>query len=79
MARKSFNERYETEVSVHVLEHGLAAVPAEVGRRQTVPVACWLGPDVGAVMHVRWSEASGEIDDYLDSVGPGSSGRMAGG
>ena len=65
MARESFDERHETEVSVHVLEHGLAAVPAEVGLGQTVPVAYWLGPDLGAVMHIRWSAASGEVDDHL--------------
>jgi hypothetical protein len=64
MAR-DFNERYDLERTVRVLEHGFSSFEPVVGPRQTVPVAYWRGPDLCAVMHVRWSAGTGEIDDGL--------------
>ncbi len=61
----SFDREDETAATISVLDHGLPALPAEVGPNQTVPVSSWVGRDVGVVMQVRWSGSTGEIDDFL--------------
>jgi hypothetical protein len=33
-----------------VLDHGLVPLPAELGDGDAVPVACWVGPQVGVVL-----------------------------
>lgn len=53
------------EWSVWVLDHGLPEPPRSVDRDQSVPVARWVGPRFGAVLHVRWFHTGGPDEDFL--------------
>src|SRR5438874_144532 len=65
----SWDEEYMTEWSLWSLLHGLPALPADVVRGESVPVARWVGPRYGAVMHVQWQwrldADDAEEDDYI--------------
>jgi hypothetical protein len=55
----------EVDWSVWVLEHGLPDLPAVLGIGDVIPVARWIGPDLGGVLYVRhlaWGEPTD--DDY---------------
>jgi hypothetical protein len=64
-------ESFDTELIAgwgeSVLEHGLPELPEVVARGESVPVACWAGPVVGAVHYVRHSE-----DDDEEHAGAGA-------
>lgn len=46
-----------------VLDHGLPKLPDELGEDETVPVAYWSGPFIGAVMFRSWWPSAGDDDD----------------
>jgi hypothetical protein len=62
----SFDGVLQSDWTIWVLDHGLPSLPQSPAIGTVVPVARWVGPEVGAVLHVRFFED--EIDgEELDS------------
>ncbi|MEI4278796.1 hypothetical protein [Klenkia terrae] len=53
MQPPSFDDRFSGAWSSWVLEHGLPAIPDQLGDGESVPVSWWSGPDTAAVLHLR--------------------------
>jgi hypothetical protein len=62
MQPRSFDEQLMTEWSLWVLDHGLPPLPDRVAFGDSVPIAYWAGPLVGAVSHVQASAADLDLD-----------------
>lgn len=64
----SWDESLMTEWSLWSLQHGLPVLPSGVEKGESVPIARWVGPKLGAVMHVQWSWSDDEPeDDEIDN------------
>jgi hypothetical protein len=63
MQPRSFDEQLMTEWSFWVLDHGLPPLPARIEFGQSIPVAYWAGPLVGAVLHVQATAADPDFDE----------------
>jgi hypothetical protein len=63
----SFDESLMTEWSLWVLDNGLPHLPNEVAVGCSVPVAHWIGPRFGAVMHLQWSWSEHHGSDMFGS------------
>jgi hypothetical protein len=63
MQPRSFDERLMTEWSLWVLDHGLPPLPDRIEFGQSIPVAYWDGPLVGAVLHVQAIAADPDFDE----------------
>jgi hypothetical protein len=61
----SYDEDLMTDWSLCVLDHGLPDMPAAVAVGESVPVARWAGPRLGAVLHLQWSWSHDHENDYL--------------
>jgi hypothetical protein len=56
-APPSFNEELTGDWSLWVLDHGLPPLPDRVGFGESVPIAYWAGPQIGAVLHIQATAA----------------------
>lgn len=63
----SFDEELMGDWSLWVLDHGVPELPNTVSVGELVPVAYWVGPAFGAVLHVQWRWGDPEDEDYLIS------------
>jgi hypothetical protein len=61
----SFDEDLMEDWSFWVLDHGLPPLPHRVNVGESVPVARWAGPRVGAVLHIQWRWSDEHDDDHL--------------
>jgi hypothetical protein len=61
----SFEEEWQNDWSLYVIEHGLPDLPPTVRVGESVPVARWVGPRRAAVLHVEWSWSDDHLDDEL--------------
>lgn len=67
MQPDSFDAELAEQWSRWVLDHGLPTLPGQLEDAESVPVACWVGPESAAVLHLqRWPPADlREPDDEL--------------
>ena len=63
MQPRSFDDQLITEWSLWVLDHGLPSLPERIEFGQSIPVACWAGPLVGAVLHIQATAADPDFDE----------------
>ena len=61
----SFAEDYMSQWSLWVLNNGLPPIPSAVEVGESVPVAYWAGPAVGAVLHRTWAWTDDHDDDVV--------------
>ena len=61
----SFAEDRMSEWSLWVLDNGLPHLPDAVRVGESVPVAYWAGPEVGAVLHRTWAWTDDHLDDLV--------------
>jgi hypothetical protein len=50
----SFDATLQSDWSVWVLDHDMPRLPASAALDTSVPIARWIGPEVAAVLHVRY-------------------------
>ena len=53
MKPSSFDAELQSDWSFYVLAHGLPDLPHELDLGRAVPVAYWVGPTTGSVLHIR--------------------------
>jgi hypothetical protein len=63
MQPRGFDEQLMTDWSLWVLDHGLPPLPDRIEFGQSIPVAYWAGPLVGAVLHVQATAADPDLDE----------------
>jgi hypothetical protein len=63
----SFDEDFMEDWSFWVLDNGLPPLPARVEVGESVPVARWVGPRFGAVLHIQWMWSDDHVDDSLST------------
>src|SRR5436853_2432704 len=64
---ESFGEDWMSDWSAWVLDNGLPDLPETVEVGWSVPIARWVGEQVGAVLHVQWNWSDDHDDDELNS------------
>ena len=63
MRPPNFDEQLMEDWSLWVLEHGLPPLPDRVSIGESVTVAFWAGPLVGAVLHIQAIAADPHLDE----------------